>query len=275
MSTVASNLLGFMVKTDDGSFEGGGGIEYSFREQLAGTEGSEAYDQSPFGRIPLSNQVVNPAVDGAAVQLTISSDFQWMTEQILSKQCRAVHCNWGTAVVLKVDDGDVLAMANYPSFYSNHQGSAKLEDLGNRAVGATYEPGSVQKLLTLASLLDAGLITPETDVPIESRSGGGPPGRGCLHPRRHHAHCPGDRPFVQHRCHHLRRMMEPGRMLEYMRLGLGAARTGLPVSGESARENMPSYQRDSMSFGYGVAVSPLLSARRHQPTVASTTRRRL
>ena len=266
MSTVASNLLGFMVKTDDGSFEGGGGIEYSFREQLAGTEGSEAYDQSPFGRIPLSNQVLNPAVDGAAVQLTISSDFQWMTEQILAKQCRAVHCNWGTAVVLKVDDGDVLAMANYPSFDSNHQGSAELEDLGNRAVGATYEPGSVQKLLTLASLLDAGLITPETDVPIEESI------RVGDHQVRD-AFTHGDitltaRGVIVRSSNigaiTLGRMMEPGRMLEYMRgFGLGAKPgTGLPgeETGSLPEENMPSYQRDSMSFGYGVAVSPLQMA---------------
>ncbi len=266
LGTVASNLVGFMVRADDDGFTGGGGIEYAFQEQLSGTEGSEAYDLSPYGRIPLSNQVLEPAVDGADVQLTIDSDFQWMVEQVLTKQCRAVSCRWGSTVVLEAQTGEVLAMANYPSFNSNNLGSTKQDDLGNRAVTVSYEPGSTQKLLTLASLLDAGLVEPDTDVPISSEIR-----VGDHHVKDAFEH--GDMTLTARgvivRSSNigaivLARQMEAEQMLEYMRgFGLGAKPgSGLPgeESGNLPNENMPDYQRDSMAYGYGIAVTPLQMA---------------
>lgn len=266
LGTVASNLVGFMIKTEDDGFEGGGGLEYAFQEELSGTEGSEAYDLSPYGRIPLSNQVLEPAVDGADIQLTIDSDFQWMVEKILGKQCKAVSCKWGSTVVLDVQTGEILAMANYPSFNSNDLGKTQAEDLGNRAVGASYEPGSVQKLLTLAAVLDSELITPDTDVPISSE----------IQVGDHYVKDAFDHDDITLTARGvivrssnigaivLARMMESETMLEYMKgFGLGSKPgSGLPgeESGNIPNANMPDYQRDSMAFGYGISVTPLQMA---------------
>lgn len=266
LGTVASNLVGFMIKTEDDGFEGGGGLEYAFQEELSGTEGSEAYDLSPYGRIPLSNQVLEPAVDGADIQLTIDSDFQWMVEKILGKQCKAVSCKWGSTVVLDVQTGEILAMANYPSFNSNDLGKTQAEDLGNRAVGASYEPGSVQKLLTLAAVLDSELITPDTDVPISSE----------IQVGDHYVKDAFDHDDITLTARGvivrssnigaivLARMMESETMLEYMKgFGLGSKPgSGLPgeESGNIPSANMPDYQRDSMAFGYGISVTPLQMA---------------
>lgn len=281
LETVGSNMVGFMI---DG--KGMGGIEYAKEDQLVGTPGKESYDISPNGRIPLSNQVLEPATNGSSVSLTIDSDFQWMVEKILSKQVKATHGKWGTAVVLSAKTGEVLAMANYPTFDSNALGKAKSEALGNQAIGATYEPGSVQKVLVLASLLDAGLITPDTEVPIGPKIQVGD--HFVSDAFKHDDITLTARGIIARSSNvgaiTVARKMEKEHLLEYMsNFGLGAKPgTGLP--GESAgklpKANMPDYQRDSMAFGYGLSVSPVQMAAAvaalanggvyNQPTVISS-----
>ena len=124
-----------------------GGLEYAMQDQLAGTTGSETYETSPNGRIPLGTQVIRPPVDGVDVELTLDPDFQWMVEQRLRQRVDEVSGLWGVAVVLDVETGELLALANYPSYDSNDPGAGKPADMGNRAITATYEPGSVQKVL--------------------------------------------------------------------------------------------------------------------------------
>lgn len=261
LATIGSNMVGFMV---DG--KGMGGVEYAFEDQLVGTPGKETYDISPNGRIPLSNQVLEPAVNGATVQLTIDSDFQWMVEKVLSRQVRASHGVWGAAVVVSAKTDEVLAMANYPTFDSNTPGKAKAESLGNQAVGAAYEPGSMQKVLVLASLLDAGLITPDTEVPI------GPTIKVGDHEVkdafRHEDITLTARGIIARSSNigaiTVARKMEKAQFLQYMKdFGLGAKPgTGLPgeATGHLPNANMPDYQRDSMAFGYGLSLSPIQMA---------------
>ena len=261
MGTVASNVVGFMV---DG--KGLGGIEYARQAALAGTAGSEQYEISPNGRIPLGTQVVTQAVDGSSVQLTIDADMQWMVERRLAEQVEAKNGVWGVAVVMDVESGELLALANYPSYDSNDQGKAKVDDLGNRAAGAVYEPGSVQKVLTISSLLDAGITTPESTVSIDQTI---KVGDGEVSDATPHGPITYTTRGVLAKSSNvgaitLARAMGKAQLRDYM-LGFGlGTRTTLGLPGEGTGTvppaNMPDYQRDSMAFGYGLSVTPVQMA---------------
>ena len=261
MGTVASNIVGYMSEG-----EGIGGLEYSRQADLAGTPGKESYETSPNGRIPLGNQVLEPAVDGSDVQLTIDPDLQWMVEQRLASRVDEVGGNWGVALVMDVETGELLTMANYPSFDSNDFGGAETADLGNRAVTAAYEPGSVQKVLTVASLLDAGVTTPDTTYSI------GPTVKVGDH-EVSDAFGQDDIDFTTRgilvRSSNVgaitaARDLAPDRLRQYMvDFGLGE-KTALGLPGEAGGSvpavGMPSYQADSMAFGYGLSVTSVQMA---------------
>lgn len=256
LGTVASNVVGFMSEG-----KGAAGLERAQNESLAGTPGREMFQTSPMGKIPLGDQVLTPAVDGTDVQLTIDPDLQWMVERRLAEQVKAVSGNWGVAVVMDVETGELLSMANYPSFDPNDPGAAKPEDTGNRAVNAVYEPGSVQKVLTLASLLDAGLTTPDTEYRIGSTV---EVGDHTVKDSFKHDDIDITTRGILVRSSNVgaitaARDMDSNTLRGYMqKFGLGT-RTNLGLPGELAGsvppENMAQYQADSMAFGYGVSVS--------------------
>lgn len=261
MGTVASNVVGYMSQG-----KGLGGLEYSAEATLAGVNGRETYETSPNGKIPLGNQVLTPAVDGQDVQLTLDPDLQWMVEQRLKARIDEVQGNWGVALVMDIETGELLTMANYPSFDSNEFGKGNAEDMGNRAVTAAYEPGSVQKVLTLSALLDAGLTTPDSTYRIGPKVQVGDhqisdsvdhgemdiTTRGILV----NSSNVGAITAARH--------MESNKLRQYMQgFGLGT-RTNLGLPGEASGslppENMPSYQADSMAFGYGLSVTSVQMA---------------
>ncbi|HLT60202.1 MAG TPA: penicillin-binding transpeptidase domain-containing protein, partial [Microlunatus sp.] len=170
--TVAAGIVGFV----NGEGEGVAGLERSLNRQLAGVEGQEIFEMAPNGsRIPLGESKINPAVDGIDYQLTIDAELQWMAEQRLAQQVQKVGGDTGMAITMNVKTGEVLAMANYPGYDAAKPGASEPEDRGNRAISAAYEPGSVQKLLTAAALIDSGVANPETKLTIPARleSGGG------------------------------------------------------------------------------------------------------
>lgn len=261
MGSVASNVVGYLV---DG--KGAGGVEYALQGKLAGVKGSEQYETSPYGKIPLGNQVLKPAQDGCDVQLTIDPDLQWMVERRLAAQVDKVGGNWGVGLVLDIETGELLAMANYPSFDSNDTGTGKVEDLQNRAVGATYEPGSVQKVLTLAALLDAGVTTPDTTYRIGSE----------LMIDTHRvtdAFKHGDidittRGILVNSSNigaiTAARTLDKNTFRDYLSsFGLGTKPgLGLPTesAGKLATGNLYDWQRDSMAYGYGLSVTSVQMA---------------
>ena len=97
--------------------------------QIVVGNGIQPGQPSPNGRIPLGTEVITPAVDGSTVQLTLDADMQWMVEQRLAEQVKATNGVWAVAVVMDVESGQLLSLANYPSFDSNDQGTAKEADL--------------------------------------------------------------------------------------------------------------------------------------------------
>ena len=155
--TTASTLLGF-VGIDENGLDG---IEYSYDSMLKGTSGKITLEEDQFGHpLPFAHQkVVKPAKPGLSLELTIDSYLQYVTEAALSKQVKMYHARNGTAIVLDPYTGDVLAMANYPSFDPNAYWKYPLDARHNRAVLDSYEPGSTYKLVTAAAALDSGRVT--------------------------------------------------------------------------------------------------------------------
>lgn len=149
---VAANLLGYM-----GTDEPLGGFERTFDEQLAGVDG-EATWQSTSGkgvRIPLRESTLKAAQNGAPLRTTIDRDLQWFTQKVLAESVQQYRAESGSAIVMDTRTGEILALADVPTFDANEPSEADEEDLGSRAMNDTYEPGSVQKVLTAASLIDA------------------------------------------------------------------------------------------------------------------------
>jgi cell division protein FtsI (penicillin-binding protein 3) len=155
---VAANLLGYM-----GTDEPLGGFERTFDKQLAGVDG-EATWQSNSGkgvRIPLRESTLRAASNGAPLRTTIDRDLQWFTQKVLAQTVQQYRAESGAAVVLDTRTGEVLALADVPTFDANRPTEAKSEeDLGSRAMSDTYEPGSVEKVLTAAALIDADKAYP-------------------------------------------------------------------------------------------------------------------
>ncbi len=160
---VAANILGYM-----GTDEPLGGLERTFDAQLSGTDGTARFQVGGGNKIPLGENTVVPAKDGTALTTTIDLDLQWFTQRVLTQTLQQYKAQSGVAVVMDSRTGDVLALADAPTFNANKPLEADKEDLGSRAVNDTYEPGSVEKVLTVSSLIDAGKVTPRTRLRIPS-----------------------------------------------------------------------------------------------------------
>lgn len=160
---VAGNLVGF-VGTDG---RGLAGIEYAHDETLRGRDGSTTFGLGPDGsRIPLADSLVDRPQPGTGVALTIDRDLQWYTQRRLAEAVEASGGESGAVVVMDVRSGEILALADWPSVDPSRPETADPADLGSRAVQDVYEPGSVQKVLTVSALVDAGYVTPRTKITI-------------------------------------------------------------------------------------------------------------
>lgn len=283
--TLASNVIGFV----NGEGVGVAGLEGRLDDELAGTPGQEVYDKSTYGRIPMGTNVMTPAVDGVSYQLTIDAELNWVVEQILREGMNKSGAATGTAIVMNVKDGEVLAMANGPSYDSADPGAAEPGDLGNRAVSAAYEPGSVQKVLTMAALADQGLVTPDTKVLVPARIASGD---GYVRDSFDHGTLQLTARGVVAQSSNigtieLARQMDKGRLSEYLSsFGLGSKPgSGLPAetAGSLPGADMADYTRDQVSFGQGLSVSALQMASAvaaavnggvyHQPTIIRSATR--
>ena len=168
--SVGASVVGFVGADGDGL----AGLERTLNAQLAGVEGKETFESAPNGsKIPLGRRSITPARNGLSFQLTLDSEVQWAAERRLAEQVAKTRADSGFAIVLDVKTGQVIALANAPSYDSSRPQAARSEDRGNRAISAPYEPGSVQKILTAAALIDSGTANPSTRVIIPSRIASG------------------------------------------------------------------------------------------------------
>lgn len=155
--TLASNVVGFVGA--DG--KGLGGLELSYQKQLAGHNGSSSFAVGADGNpIPDGTSTGHPAVPGTSLQLSIQRDIQFEAQQAISRQVAATGALSGTVIVEDPRNGQILALAAAPGFNPNHVASANPNNLGDPAVGDVYEPGSVNKVITMSAGLQDKLVTP-------------------------------------------------------------------------------------------------------------------
>ena len=243
------------------------GLEYSLNAQLAGVEGKQTFESAPNGsKIPLGDSSLTPARNGVSYQLSLDSEIQWAAQRRIAEAVKKTRADSGFVVVMDVKTGQVLALAQAPSMDSARPQDADAEDRGNRAISAPYEPGSVQKILTSAALLDSGTAKPNTRVVVPNRLKSG------------------DRWIKDHFSHEdlqynmrgiianssnigtalLTRQLSKQRLHDYLAsFGLGSP-TGIELPGESAGitqpATMPNDQRDQIAFGQALSVTGIQEA---------------
>jgi hypothetical protein len=155
---VAANLVGFLgTPENDGTSRALAGLEDAFDRHLAGTDGEARYQMGAGNQIPLGDNTVTPAVDGHDLQTTLDADLQWYAQRVLQQTIKQAGAVSGHAVIMDTRTAGLLAVADYPTYDASK--ALNFPESRYKAASLTdpYEPGSVQKVLTVAALVDAGV----------------------------------------------------------------------------------------------------------------------
>ncbi len=164
---VAANVVGFLgTPFKSGAARPNAGFESSFNKYLAGTDGEASYQVGAGKRIPLGDSTVVDARNGKDLTTTIDRDLQWYVQQVLSQTVRGSRADSGTAIVMDRVTGEVLSLADYPTYDAADPGDSPSSTYASRGLVDPYEPGSVQKVLTVAGLIDAGKVTNKTEFEV-------------------------------------------------------------------------------------------------------------
>lgn len=156
----SAHVVGFTNVEDIGQE----GVELAFEAQLKGQHGSRRVIKDRLGRVVEDVRDVVPPTDGADLELSIDSKVQFFAYQRLREAVREHKARGGSVVVLDTLTGEVLALVNYPSYDPNRRRNLSGEQLRNRALTDSFEPGSTMKPFIAALALDKGLVRPETPV---------------------------------------------------------------------------------------------------------------
>ena len=155
---MALSVLG-RVGTDN---EGLSGLELQYEKRLAGSPGEMVVEQDPSGsEIPGGVRRFDASTRGDDLILTLDRALQYQTESVLTQQILDANARGGMALVMETRTGDILAMAN---LVANEDGVRPAPH--NMALTNVYEPGSVNKLITIAGALEEGLVEPATELSV-------------------------------------------------------------------------------------------------------------
>jgi len=156
----AAHVVGFTNVEDVGQE----GMELVFQKQLAGRSGSRRVIKDRLGRVVEDiGEAVLP-VDGVDLQLSIDNKVQFFAYQKLRDAVLEHKAKAGSVVVLDAQSGEVLALANYPSYSPDKRVNLSGEQLRNRALTDTFEPGSTMKPLVISQALEKGIVRPESRI---------------------------------------------------------------------------------------------------------------
>ena len=157
---VAAHILGF-TNVDDRGQEG---IELAYEDWLRGAVGSKRVIKDRLGRVVENVESVSEPVPGKDLILSVDRRLQYLAYRELKAAIQGSGARAGSVVMLDVNTGEVLAMANYPSFNSNNRVKLRNDSYRNRAVTDVFEPGSTIKPFTIAAALEAGKYQPHTMI---------------------------------------------------------------------------------------------------------------
>jgi cell division protein FtsI (penicillin-binding protein 3) len=156
----AAHVVGFTNVEDIGQE----GVELAFNRELSGKSGSRRVIKDRLGRVVEDVRDVVPPVDGPDLQLSIDSKVQYFAYQKLKDAVVQHKARAGSVVVIDTLTGEVLALANYPSYNPNRRQNLTGEQLRNRVLTDSFEPGSTMKPFIVGLALDKGMVTPNTPI---------------------------------------------------------------------------------------------------------------
>jgi cell division protein FtsI (penicillin-binding protein 3) len=259
----AAHVVGFTNVEDHGQE----GVELAFNGELAGRPGSRRVIKDRLGRIVEDVGEMVPPVDGKDLQLSVDSKVQFFAYQQLKSAVLENRAKAGSVVVLDAHSGEVLALANYPSYSPANRQNLTGAQLRNRALTDTFEPGSTMKPFVVSLALEKGMVKPGTMIQTA-------PGRitiGGSTITDSHAH--GDlsvSEVIQKSSNvgtvRMAMQLQPREMWElYTQIGLGQ-RPQVPfpgaVSGRlRAYKTWRPIEQATMSYGYGLSTSLFQLAR--------------
>ena len=261
--SLAAHVLGGV----DFAQKGNGGVEQSLDKSLEGHAGEVHVTRDVQNRA-FDSEVESPAEPGKDIHLTIDSRIQFVAEREVKKMVEEHHGHWGSVVAMDPKNGDILALANFPTFNPNDPASKEeMKSREDLAVTAPFEPGSVFKVITLSAALEKTRLRPESVIPC----GGG---KITLFGRTIHDHSKYWQLSMEDV---LARSSNIGainigltvgqqNLYDYVRkFGFGA-RTGVPLPGESGGMLRPLRRWEktsvaSVAMGHEVSVTALQLAR--------------
>jgi len=157
---VTAQLVGFTDINDDGQE----GMELAYNAFLTGESGSKKVIKDLAGRVIKDIALIKPASPGNSLKLSIDLRVQYAAYRALKTSVQKHQAKSGSVVVLDALTGEVLAMANQPSFNPNDRSDLRPESIRNRAVTDLMEPGSTVKPFTMLAALESGQFEPETVI---------------------------------------------------------------------------------------------------------------
>ena len=258
-----AHVVGFTNVEDVGQE----GVELARNPDLAGRPGSRRVIRDRLGQVIEDVGAVREPHNGRDLALSIDSKIQFLAFDALREAVQANKARAGAAVVLDARTGEVLALANWPTYNPNQRGQLSGAQLRNRAITDTFEPGSTMKPFTIALALELGEVTPGTVIQTA-------PGRLTIGPNTigdAHAHGPLTVEQIVQKSSNVGTAkialgMPAQKMWEmYAELGFGQApRIGFPgaVAGRvRPYRSWRPIEQATMSYGYGLSVSLLQLAR--------------
>jgi cell division protein FtsI (penicillin-binding protein 3) len=159
-SEAAAHVVGFASVENNGQE----GIELAFNQQLAGRSGSRRVIKDRLSRVVEDVGERVPPVNGRDIVLSIDAKVQALAFQQVRQAVQDNKARAGSVVVLDSRSGEVLALANYPSYQPDKRQNLTGAQLRNMAVTDTFEPGSVMKPFTIGLALETGRVTPSTVI---------------------------------------------------------------------------------------------------------------
>jgi cell division protein FtsI (penicillin-binding protein 3) len=155
---VMAHVLGFTGAEDVGQE----GVELTFHDHLAGKPGSRRVIRDRLGQIVEDVESIRAAQEGKDLSLALDARVQSLAFSQLKAAVEQHRAKAGGIVVLDITTGEVLALANLPTYNPNNRARLSGAQLRNRAVTDTFEPGSTLKPFTIATALESGRVTPQT-----------------------------------------------------------------------------------------------------------------
>ncbi|MEO6421204.1 MAG: penicillin-binding protein 2 [Candidatus Nitrotoga sp.] len=161
---ITAHLLGFTDVDDNGQE----GLELALQNQLGGKAGSQRVIKDRKGHIVEDVTSIRAPKPGSNLALSIDSKIQYLAYREIKLAVEQHNAKAGSIVVLDAQSGEVLALANWPSYNPNNRAKTNLKVLRNHAVTDLFEPGSTLKPFTVAAALEAGKLTPQTIINTEN-----------------------------------------------------------------------------------------------------------